>query len=242
MLGPDGSARVPALALGAWLAVFSAWLILALALGLWPFGRQVTPESVSSGFAASRPGAPAAASPGAPVRLTVDGEAVAFLTWQPGAQTGDLRVPAPGGRAAAAAPEEPPASPPSLVGARSESGAELLGVVVTDTISDDFTRVGEPVEEFRRPDQQVVIWTDWGGARARRTVAFRWARPDGSLYREVELSDQCPCLAVSRWQLNWEGPNGGDRIIDHPGAWQVEIAIDGQVIGAVEFRVETGSG
>ncbi len=89
----------------------------------------------------------------------------------------------------------------------------------------------------RGGSQRAIIWTNWGGGAARRTIFFRWGRPDRSIYREAELVDDCPCFAVSRWQLDWHGP-AGDRMLDSPGVWQVDIYVDGQFIGDVQFRVE----
>ena len=177
-------------------------------------------------------------APGAPVTVQAGDAPAAVLSWQPGAQTVDLPAPA---TAIARRPAETPPRPSAwqaLRGARSDTGAELLDVVVTDWLSEDFAQPGPPVEVFRGAEQQVAVWTNWGGPTASRTLAFRWARPDGTIYREVELSDQCPCIALSRWQLGWSGPSGGDRMLDSPGVWQVDIYVDRQFIGAVQFRVE----
>jgi hypothetical protein len=200
--------------------------------------------------AVTRPGC---GTDGAPVGLRVEGVVfTAFVPWRSGAQQLDIvlppeappepvRTPEPA-PARAATPAVTAAGPAgaSPVGARSRSGAVLAGVVVTDAVSDDLETPGPPVALFDAPDRRVVVWTFWQGDAALRVVSFRWLRPDGTLYRAAELVEMLPGWVVSSWGLDWIGPDG-DRMIEAPGEWQVEIAVDGEALGAVRFAVAGGA-
>jgi len=129
------------------------------------------------------------------------------------------------------------AAPASLIGTASQSGALLAGIVLSGAIDDDFARPGAPLQRFRGAETQVVLWTSWTGQPGRHEIAFIWSRPDRSRYRDVELTDTCPCIAVTRWQLDWPGPNEGGRLLDAPGIWQIDIYADGELLGVVQFEI-----
>jgi hypothetical protein len=206
---------------------------------------------------------PGCGTAGAVMSFQMDGATVGLLPWQPGARSVDITVPAapppvsqppptaeptPTSPAAPASPAPSPdatmpirpalVSADALVGRMSESGAELLGIRVTNSVNDDWSEPGASMQVFRADDGQVIVWTRWGGPREERTLVFIWGRPDGTIFRQSESMGECPCHAISRWPFDRPGPSGGDLITDHAGVWQVDIYVDDEYLGAIQFLVE----
>ncbi|MBI2816773.1 MAG: hypothetical protein HYX72_07520 [Acidobacteria bacterium] len=96
---------------------------------------------------------------------------------------------------------------------------------------------GAPVNAKRtfslRRDRQVVLYSEWRGARRNHAVSMRWYTPEGALSPQSNSETQYQAgrrefAAVSVLPLRGGMPEG---------QWKAEVLLDGQLRGKLNFEL-----